>query len=288
MMWIRLVGSLKTQVSFAKEPYKRDYVLHKRPIFLRSVLIIANPIPYIANTIPWYNMWYSMKHTATHTATHTFQRTLQQTLQHTYNTLIQHVIFHETHCNTHCNTHISTHTATNTATHIQYLDTTCDIPWNAGVTGMTCLIPGHTQWVLSYVWVISYVLKCMRWLIRFMTHSCVCPNTIPWYNIWYCMKHTATHTATHTFQRALQQTLQHTYNTLIQHVISHETQVCHFVRPAVRICLDMTCLQTYMGWLRFVGSLKLQVFFAKETYKRDLYSAKRPIFLRSLLIVATP
>jgi len=32
---------LNTQVSFAKEPYKRDYILRKRPIFLRSLLIIV-------------------------------------------------------------------------------------------------------------------------------------------------------------------------------------------------------------------------------------------------------
>ena len=43
-----------------------------------------------------------------------------------------------------------------------------------------------------------------------------------------------------------------------------------------------------MGWLRLVGSLKLQVSFVKEPYKRDLYSSKRPIILRRLLIVATP
>jgi len=43
-----------------------------------------------------------------------------------------------------------------------------------------------------------------------------------------------------------------------------------------------------MGWLRFVGSLKLQVSFAKEPYKRDDILQKRPIILRSLLIVATP
>ena len=30
MGWLRLVGSLKLQVSFAKEPYKRDYTLQKR------------------------------------------------------------------------------------------------------------------------------------------------------------------------------------------------------------------------------------------------------------------
>ena len=33
MGWLRLVGSLKTLVSFTKEPCKRDYILQKRPIF---------------------------------------------------------------------------------------------------------------------------------------------------------------------------------------------------------------------------------------------------------------
>ena len=41
--WLRLVGSLKLQVSFAKEPYKRDDILQKRPIILRSLLIVATP-----------------------------------------------------------------------------------------------------------------------------------------------------------------------------------------------------------------------------------------------------
>jgi len=40
---VRLVGSLKLQVSFAKEPYTRDYILQKRPIVLRSLLIVATP-----------------------------------------------------------------------------------------------------------------------------------------------------------------------------------------------------------------------------------------------------
>jgi len=42
-----------------------------------------------------------------------------------------------------------------------------------------------------------------------------------------------------------------------------------------------------MGWLRFIGSLKLQVSFAKEPDKEDYTVQKRPIILRSLLIVAT-
>jgi len=43
----------------------------------------------------------------------------------------------------------------------------------------------------------------------------------------------------------------------------------------------------HMGWLRLVGSLKVQVSFAKETDKRDDILQKRPMILRSLLIVAT-
>jgi len=49
MGWLRLVGSLKTYVSFAKERYERDYILQKRHIFLRSLLIIATPYEYYQN-----------------------------------------------------------------------------------------------------------------------------------------------------------------------------------------------------------------------------------------------
>jgi len=43
MAWLRLVGSLKLQVSFAKEPYQRDDILQKRPEILWSLLIVATP-----------------------------------------------------------------------------------------------------------------------------------------------------------------------------------------------------------------------------------------------------
>jgi len=43
MGWIRLVGSLKLLFPFAKEPYKRDYVLQKKPIISRSLLMVATP-----------------------------------------------------------------------------------------------------------------------------------------------------------------------------------------------------------------------------------------------------
>jgi len=41
MRWLRWVGSLKLQVSFAKKPYKKDDILQKRPTILRSLLIVA-------------------------------------------------------------------------------------------------------------------------------------------------------------------------------------------------------------------------------------------------------
>jgi len=43
MGWLELVGSIKLQVSFAKEPYKRDNILQKRPIIQSILLIVAAP-----------------------------------------------------------------------------------------------------------------------------------------------------------------------------------------------------------------------------------------------------
>ena len=44
----------------------------------------------------------------------------------------------------------------------------------------------------------------------------------------------------------------------------------------------------HMGWLRLVGSLKLQVCFAECSLFYRAFLQKRPTILRSLLIVATP
>ena len=43
MGWLRLVSSLKLQVSFPKEPFTGDDILQKRPMILRSLLIVATP-----------------------------------------------------------------------------------------------------------------------------------------------------------------------------------------------------------------------------------------------------
>jgi len=44
MRLLQLVGSLKIQASFAKEPYTRHDILQKRPVILRSLLIVATSI----------------------------------------------------------------------------------------------------------------------------------------------------------------------------------------------------------------------------------------------------
>jgi len=43
MGWLMLVGSIKLYVSFAKEPYRRDYILPKRPLILSILLTVATP-----------------------------------------------------------------------------------------------------------------------------------------------------------------------------------------------------------------------------------------------------
>jgi len=56
MGWLRLVGSLKSYVSFAKEPYKRAYILQKRPINSRSLLLVATPyVTRCLTNIVWHN-----------------------------------------------------------------------------------------------------------------------------------------------------------------------------------------------------------------------------------------
>jgi len=48
MEWLRLVGSEKLYVSFAKEPYKRDDILQKRPVITSILLTVATPYDYMA------------------------------------------------------------------------------------------------------------------------------------------------------------------------------------------------------------------------------------------------
>jgi len=54
MGWHRLVGSIKLQVSFAKELYERDNILEKRPVISSILLTVATP--YVIPVFP-HHMW---------------------------------------------------------------------------------------------------------------------------------------------------------------------------------------------------------------------------------------
>ena len=60
MGWLRLVGSIRWQVCFAKEPYKRDYILQKRPMIASILLTVANRTSAAtsASSTHNYNVWH--------------------------------------------------------------------------------------------------------------------------------------------------------------------------------------------------------------------------------------
>ena len=58
MGWLRLVGPFKLYVSFAKEPYKRDCILQKKPRIWRSLLIVATP--YLTCRVTNWATWLSV------------------------------------------------------------------------------------------------------------------------------------------------------------------------------------------------------------------------------------
>jgi len=99
----------------------------------------------------------------------------------------------------------------------------------------------------------------------------------------YCntLQHTATYCNTLHLQMTFEE--QHRVDTVFFHVINPKH---------LRICIGYHApkefLLHHMGWLRLVGSIKFQVSFAEyHLFDRALLQ-KRPVILRSLLIVATP
>ena len=54
MGWLQLIGSLKLYLTFAKEPYKRDYILQKKRVILRSLPIEATPYVLRNTSRPYF------------------------------------------------------------------------------------------------------------------------------------------------------------------------------------------------------------------------------------------
>jgi len=78
---------------------------------------------------------------------------------------------------------------------------------------------------------------------------------------------------------------QHLNGNLTRSCVRHDTT--RFCRSH-RASFDEFSTWITMGWLRLVGSLKLQVSFSKYSFFYKALLKKRPTILRSLLIVATP
>jgi len=89
MGWLRLGGSLKLQVSFAKEPNKRDCILPKRHVILRSLLIALTPH---VHTCTMVSIWMQR---ATRLSIHIHGETVQHTALHrNTDTIYIHVYFY--------------------------------------------------------------------------------------------------------------------------------------------------------------------------------------------------
>jgi len=91
-----------------------------------------------------------------------------------------------------------------------------------------------------------------------------------------CFRCTHTHTHTHAHIHT------HTHTHTHAHTHTHTHTHCYVWYESY---LDD---MHHIRWLRSVGSFKLYVSFAKDTYKRDDILQKRRIIIWSLLIVATP
>ena len=124
--WLRVVGSLKSQVSFAEYHLFYRALLQKRTIILRSLPIVGTPYSIRHRFMDWMGSQHNATHCSKpqHTATHC--NTLQYTAIHcnTQCNTLQHIVTHRTTMQntvTHCNTlqHTTTHRSTlhHTATH---------------------------------------------------------------------------------------------------------------------------------------------------------------------------
>jgi len=72
MGWLRFVDSLAWYVSCAKEPYKRDDILQKRPLILSSLLIVATPYVLSSSLMSLRYIYITQTQTCTPTHIHVY------------------------------------------------------------------------------------------------------------------------------------------------------------------------------------------------------------------------
>ena len=193
-------------------------------------------------------------------------------LRHTYECVMSHIwMRHITHMNEHHLTHMnkSRHTF-KWAGLIHMCDAMRHVThMNASRMRYTCESP--------YEWHDSFI--CVTWLV----HMCAVTDSYVWHDSLICVTW-----CIHTRRRAIW----YEYINLIVSFAEYRLFYRSLLqkRPIIlrSLLVTATVVRHDMGWLRLVGSLKLQVSFAKEHDKRDDILQKWLIILRSLLIEATP
>ena len=103
--------------------------------------------------------------------------------------------------------------------------------------------------------------------------------------------HAPTHTPRthiHASKHALKQYNPHTHISTGLYIHAKYTYTNVHVYICMYVIHAFSCMGMCMGWLRLVGSLKLQVSFAEYSLFYRALLQKRPIILRSLIVGATP
>jgi len=232
MGWLWLVGSWNQQVSFAKEPYKRDYVLQKRPIISRSLLIVATP------------------HTHTHTRTQT-QAHKHAEKSHSVLWTVESVPWMRPRHP--CHTHISHFPHTSAMSHIHHPCHTHIIH----VTHTSAMSHTH-QLCHTYIINVTHTSSCHTYII-YVTHTSAMSHTLQ-------LCHTYMGHVTHTSPMSHTHHPCHTYIIHVTHTsaMSHIHGACNTysdVLPYTRIHADIYIRYVrhikHMGWLWLVGCLKI-------------------------------
>jgi len=220
----------------------------------------------------------------THTPyTHTHIHAHMKTRTHAH-------IHAHTHTHTHSHTHTRTHTHTHTHTHIKH---TVMVSARSWPTSFACVQVCYPHVVTNHVsWNSNLRLYVNAWM-----YACIHTETKT-----QTQTQTQKQKKTKTQQQIDTQTHAHRHIHIYTHAHTHanwhthtHTRTLGESTKMLSVCSKRpfnmpwnTLQHPAMGWLRLVGSLKLQVSFAKEPYKRDDIPQKRPTILRRLLIVATP
>jgi len=155
--------------------------------------------------------------------------------------------------------------------------------------------------VCVYQCVCIWTCVCVHWYIQTYVYTClcicvcisICAYTLIYtyigvYTDMYTHMFVCINVCTHMFcvYECIRISMcEYIYKQICIHVCIYRTASPDIAFPVIHMCIQWF---TPIGWLQLVGSLKIEVSFAKEPNKRDYILQKRPIILRSLLTVATP